>query len=268
MTATLNHVELPNGVRIPYAEQGDRRGTPVVFLHGYPDSRHAFDTLLPFLPPSVRAIVPTQRGFGDASRPETGYSMDDFAADVAAFLDAIDISSAILVGHSMGSIIAQRVAVLYPDRVRGLLLVGTASTFQSNAVVNELADAISSMSDPIDPDFVREFQAGMFTRPAPPTYFETLIRENLKVPHRVWKAAIDGIMAFDNRNDLPRINAPTVIAWGDQDELCPQSEQEVLLAAIPDSRLVVYQGLGHAPNWDEPQAIVGNLIELIARIES
>lgn len=267
MSATLNHVELPNGVKIPYAEQGDRRGTPVVFLHGFPDSLHAFDTLLPYLPSSIRAIVPTQRGFGDASRPETGYSMDDFAADANAFLDALNIQSVIAVGHSMGSLVAQRMAVLYPDRVRGLVLIGSASTFRSNAGVEWLIESVASMSDPIAPEFVHEFQGGMFTQPAPPDYFATLIAENLKAPHRVWKAALNGIEAFDNRDDLSRITVPTVIVWGDQDELCSRSEQELLLAGIPDSRLVVYQGLGHAPNWDEPQAIVGNLLELITRLK-
>ncbi|MDQ3547500.1 MAG: alpha/beta hydrolase [Chloroflexota bacterium] len=266
MVPTLNAVELPNRVRIPYVEQGDRRGIPVLLLHGYGDSWHSFNPMFPYLPPSIRAIAPTLRGFGDAGRSETGYTVDDFANDVLAFMDALNIQAAVLAGHSMGSMIAQRVAMQYPERTLGLLLIGSATTFQDNLVVRELNDVVATLSDPIDPDFVREFQTSMFTRPAPPAFLDTLVAESLKAPAHVWKSALAGILAIDFSDKLSRIDAPTIIVWGDQDPICPRAEQEALLAGIRDSRLVVYRDMGHAPNWEEPMAVTANLIDLIGRI--
>jgi pimeloyl-ACP methyl ester carboxylesterase len=79
---------LSTGVTLPYAEQGDPAGVPVLLLHGYADSRRFFDPLLAQLTPDVHAFAPDQRGHGDAGRPESGYAPEDFAADAAAFMDA------------------------------------------------------------------------------------------------------------------------------------------------------------------------------------
>src|SRR3712207_4230183 len=110
MTPVVKSVVLPNGVTLPYAVQGDPSGTPVVLLHGWPDSWRSFEGVMAHLPASVHAFALTQRGFGDADRPAAGYDPSDFAADVAAFMDAVGLASAVIVGHSMGSFVAQRVA--------------------------------------------------------------------------------------------------------------------------------------------------------------
>src|SRR6185312_8367995 len=103
-------VSLSTGVRIEYVEQGKADGEPVVFLHGWPDSWFSFSRLLPLLPESLRAVALDQRGFGDSDRPESGYAIPEMAADVIAFLDALQIDRATLVGHSFGSFVARRAA--------------------------------------------------------------------------------------------------------------------------------------------------------------
>src|SRR3712207_1329643 len=101
-------VALPAGVTLPYVEQGDPAGVPVLLLHGYTDSWRSWEPVLPSLPGSVRAVAPTQRGHGDAGRPASGYGPHDFAADLAAFVDALGLGPAVVAGTSMGSIVAQR----------------------------------------------------------------------------------------------------------------------------------------------------------------
>src|SRR5512134_1726307 len=110
MTLVIKTAELPANVRLPYVEQGDESGVPVVMLHGVTDSWHSFELVLPRLPESIRAFALTQRGHGDASRPDSGYRYTDLAADVAAFMDVHQLKSAVVVGHSMGSSVAQRFA--------------------------------------------------------------------------------------------------------------------------------------------------------------
>src|SRR5574341_1788925 len=159
MTPIIRSVELPSGVRLQYVEQGDSRGVPVLFLHGVTDSWRSFERVLPYLPKSIHAFALTQRGHGDADRPATGYRTRDFAADVAAFMDALGLERAIIVGHSMGSTNAMRFAIDYPERTLGLVLVGSFATYRGNPAVLEFWEtAVSRLTDSVDPGFAREFQ--------------------------------------------------------------------------------------------------------------
>src|SRR6185436_11002192 len=123
MTRDTKSVELPTGVSLSYVEQGDASGVPLLLLHGVTDSWRSFELVLPHLPNSIRAFALTQRGHGDSSRPAAGYRFKDFSSDVAAFMDAVGIDAAVVAGHSMGSVIAQRFAIDKPDRVRQLVLI-------------------------------------------------------------------------------------------------------------------------------------------------
>jgi pimeloyl-ACP methyl ester carboxylesterase len=155
----MRELELPSGVRLPFVEQGDRFGIPVLLVHGYTDSWRSFEGVLPYLPNWVRALALTLRGHGNAGRPDEGYRPADFAADLAAFMDHLGVGPAIVVGHSMGSYVAQRFALDYPERALGLVLIGSFTTVRGNpAVVDLWASAVSKLLDPIDPDFVAEFQ--------------------------------------------------------------------------------------------------------------
>ena len=168
MTRIIHSVTLPNQVTLPYVEQGDPTGVPVLLLHGITDSWRSFEGVLPHLPTSLHAFALSQRGHGDATRPATGYYPQDFAADLAAFMDTLKLGPAVVVGHSMGSYIAQRFALDYPDRTLGLVLMGSCTTVRGNPVVLELWDSVvSTLTDPIDPGFVREFQQSTLAQPVP-----------------------------------------------------------------------------------------------------
>ena len=118
------HVDLADGTRLAYVEQGDTNGVPVILLHGYTDSWRSYERVLPHLPQSVRVLAVTQRGHGDSGKPDGEYESRVFARDVANFMDTLGIERAVIVGHSMGATVAQRFAVEYPRRVRALVLEG------------------------------------------------------------------------------------------------------------------------------------------------
>src|SRR5690606_13028734 len=113
-----------NGLRLAYVEQGERDGPVVVMLHGFTDSHRSFDLLRPHLPETWRAIALTQRGHGQSDKPSSGYEVRDLASDVPAFLDALGVERAIIVGHSMGAAVALQAAANYPSRVQALALIG------------------------------------------------------------------------------------------------------------------------------------------------
>jgi pimeloyl-ACP methyl ester carboxylesterase len=256
--------KLPDGTTIPYVEHGDPSGVPVLLLHGITDSLHSFDPIVPHLPPSVRAVAVTQRGHGDAGRPAAGYHVEDFAGDAAAFMEAVGIGSAVVVGHSMGSYVAQRVAMRYPHRVRGLVLVGSFTTLRGNAGMLEFWEQVSALRDPIDPGFAREFQLSTIARPVPDAFLDLVVAESLKVPARVWQGALQGLIVDDHSGDLGRIEAPALLVWGDRDAHMPRSEQEALLAGIERSALEVYEGVGHAPHWEDPRRFAADLAAFAA----
>ena len=112
---SAGHLDLVTGVRLYHRVQGDPDGDVLVFVHGWPDSWYSFSRVLGLLPQRYRAVSPDLRGFGRSDRPADGYAIDDFARDVLATLDALGIQRATLVGHSMGSFVARRLAVSRPD---------------------------------------------------------------------------------------------------------------------------------------------------------
>ncbi len=270
-TPNIKSVELPNRVRLPHVEQGAPLGVPVVLLHGFLDSWRSFEPLLTHLPESIHAFVVTQRGHGDASRPAAGYSVRDFAADLTAFMDVLQLEAAAIVGHSMGSAVAQRFAIDHPDRTSALVLVGASASLRANPNAREDWNALlSKLTDPVDPEFVRQGLKNTLAQPVPQALVESLVQENLKVPVFVWREALDARWRAegDFAGELAKIRAPTLIVWGDRDVRYPRSEQEAIATAIPDSQLVVYSGAGHLLHVEEPGRFASDLAAFIAECET
>ena len=260
MTCAARVIDLPGRTTLPYVEQGDRTGVSMILLHGVSDSWHSFELVLPHLPRTVRALALTQRGHGDAGRP-VSYRTRDFADDLAAFVKVLGLGPAVVVGHSMGSTNALRFAIDYPELTRGLVLAGAFASYRNNGAARELwASVISRLADPIDPGFVREFQESTLVQPVPPPFFDTVVRESLKLPARVWRGAFAGFLEDDFVGELDLIRAPTLILWGTRDGLCSRDDQEALLAAIRGSRLVAYEGAGHGLHWEEPARFAADLV--------
>jgi pimeloyl-ACP methyl ester carboxylesterase len=260
-------IELTNGVKLRYVEQGDPAGVPVLFLHGITDSWRSFEPVLPHLPASIHAFAISQRGHGDSDRPAAGYNIRDFAADVAAFMDAFKLKRAVIAGHSMGSIIARRFALEYPERTLGLVLLGSFFASCGNPEVAELRDAVSRLTDPVDYSFALEFQQSTLAGPVPQAYLDLVVEESLKVPARVWRAALEGLLEDDHTAELQRIDIPTLIVWGDKDNFCPDSDQQALRAAIAGSQLVTYPGVGHALHWEEPERFAADLAAFAEKLD-
>ncbi|HXW09057.1 MAG TPA: alpha/beta hydrolase [Steroidobacteraceae bacterium] len=258
---------LLHGIRLPYVEHGDPDGVPVVFLHGYTDSWRSYETVLPNLPRSIRAFALTQRGHGDADRPATGYRPQDFARDVAGFLDAHGIERAVVVGHSMGGSVAQRFAIDYPDRLAGLILVGARASWHDQPDVAGLIEHVtSSLGDTVDPQFAREFQQSTIAQPVPPGWLEIAIAESLKLPASTWRAVCEqGVAQADLTGLLVRIDAPTLLVCGDLDSYA-RDGQQALLQGIADSRLEWYAGAGHALHWEEPQRFARQVVEFVRQV--
>jgi pimeloyl-ACP methyl ester carboxylesterase len=251
---------LEDGLELPYVEQGDADGVPVLLLHAWLDSRRYFDQLLAALPERIHAFAFDQRGHGDATKPADGYGLRDFADDVGAFMDAVGLHAAVLAGASSGGYVAQRFAVDDPDRTLGLALLGSPRSLRGPRP--PFADVVATLEDPVDAAFVRELNDGMLGREVPESIVEVLCRQNLKVPARVWRDAFEGLLAAEPPLDTGPISAPTLIAWGARDALLPRADQEAMAAQIPGARLVIYDGVGHLPVIEAPERVAADLSAL------
>lgn len=260
----LKSVDLPTHVCLEYVEQGPPSGEPVIFLHGLGDSCHSFELVLAKLPPTVRAYSISQRGHGGSSRPQGAYRFYDFAADVAAFMRALKLEGAVLVGHSLGSTVAQRFAIDHPELTRGLVLAGAFHDLPSSQVPRGLWSQVSDLHDPVHPGFVRSFQENTCVCSVPEHFFEeTVLRESMKLPARVWQEVVGWMMQDGFHQELGRIEAPTWLLWGDRDPLVPRADQEALLGAIAGARLLTYEGHGHALPWEAPERLARDCCEFL-----
>jgi non-heme chloroperoxidase len=255
-------VRLATGPRLYYAEHGDPGGEPIIFLHGWPDSWFSFSRVVPLLSSRLRAFVPDQRGFGESDRPDGGYRVEDYAGDVVAFLDALLIERAIIVGHSFGSFVTRRLAITYPERVARIVLIGTGVSAASPVTREVQADMVS-LEDPVPLEFARSFQASTAYTPLPEAFFERLIVESLKLPARLWRQVFDGVLAYDDAEQLTRITVPTLLLWGERDALFSRADQDGLVAAIKGARLKIYRETGHCPNWERPESVAADLQEFL-----
>ena len=264
MEPIIKTVELHNHVKLPYVEQGSFSGFPLVLLHGYADSWHSFERVLPHLPESIRVFALTQRGHGDASRPTPGYQLRDFTTDLVAFMESLHLNAAVIAGGSSGGLVARRFVIDHPQLTLGLVLIGSPLTLKDKPDVLKLwHSTISKLTDPIDPEFVHEFIESSFSQSVPQAFIETLTKESLKVPARIWKSTFEGLIEDNSSEELDKIKAPTLVIWGDKDTIIPRSDQETFTSLIADSRLIVYPGAGHALYCEEPNRIASDLTVFI-----
>lgn len=266
MSFDMKRELLPNGVALPYIEQGDRDGLPVIFIHGITDSHRSYEPILAALPTKFHAFALTMRGHGDASKHAEDYSPEAMAGDVALFLDAHKINQAVIVGHSMGSVVARAFAHANPKRVLGLVLIGAFASPHGNPAVHELGGVIAGFGETIPYEFAREFQVSTLAQPVPDDYLAMVINETQKTPANVFRAAFHGLVERDRTFTGSGGQFPALIMWGDQDAFCPRADQDVLSSAFKNSRLLIYPGAGHALHWEMPVRFATDLSNWLNQI--
>jgi pimeloyl-ACP methyl ester carboxylesterase len=251
---------------LSFFDQGERGAPALVLWPGLTDSWRSFDLVLPHLPASVRTIAVSPRGHGDSDKPESGYRTQDFASDLVDLLDELELSRAILAGHSSGSLVARRVAIDNPNRVAGLVLEGSPFTLNGNRDMKAFVEStIAPLRDPLDRKQVRGFLAST-TGAVAESFLDAMVQESMKVPARVWCEGFAAVLRDDDTGELDRIQAPSLLIWGDADALVPRHDQERLLTAVPHAELIVYPGVGHTPHWEVPARFAADAVVFVARV--
>lgn len=260
-------IRLPNAVTLHYVEQGAADGTPVILVHGYPDSWRSYVPVMEHLPEQLRVIALSLRGYGQSDRSYGNYHPRDLATDLNEFMARLGIPAAHIVGHSMGSYVAEYLALDHPERILSLALIGTFRTLVGRADLAEMLNALEQMDEEVDPGLVQDFQRSTLAQAVPAEFLETIIAESAQVPAHVWRGALRELMRIDHFEELCRIKAPTVIFWGDQDGMSNLRDQHAVAEAI-GGELRLYAGAGHSLHWEEPKRFAQDLAKFVQQIET
>jgi pimeloyl-ACP methyl ester carboxylesterase len=251
-------VVLPDGIRLAYVSMGNPRGVPVVLIHGYTDSGLDWAPLVPYLSRDLRLIIVDLRGHGASSKPECCYTRYDFAYDIELLLEALRVRRADIVGHSLGSLVAQTFAELWPQRTARVVLISSTASApprRPGKPQYDWAAQISRLKEPIDPDsrFMREWWAS--PTPVDRRFLRRERRNAAAIPLRVWLAVLDeGLGDLDDlARTLPQLRAPTLLLWGSADPIMLPPMRRSLERALPHAKVVIFPGLGHNPFWEDPR---------------
>ncbi len=197
--------------------------------------------------PEANAIIPDLPGHGRSPEPGRA-SISAYAADMIALLDALKIQQAFIAGHSMGGGIAQTMALHYPQRVKGLILIGTSAKLGVhpdilNGIMGETARVTSLLVD--------WYYGSGATDTLRRRSKQQLMEFNPQILYNDYTAC----NAFDIRDQVTRIKAPTLIIGGTEDKLTPFKFSESLRDKLPNTRLVKLEGAGHFMTLEQPQAV-------------
>jgi pimeloyl-ACP methyl ester carboxylesterase len=256
-------VALPNSEVLAYIDTGNPAGPAVVLIHGYTDNARDWVPMLPYLSKRFRLILVDLRGHGKSSKPECCYTRVDFAYDIKLLLDALSIQKADIVGHSLGSIVAQTFAEFWPERTNRVVLIASTGGRPPGSTGPPAFDygaEIRKLKEPIDPD--SPFMIAWWDSPTPvdPEFIRRQRRDSAAIPLKVWLAVLDqglssGTAYAELQSTLPRLKAPTLLIWGSKDPIMEEPVRKTLSDALPTARVKIFEGLGHNPFWEDPAGV-------------
>jgi pimeloyl-ACP methyl ester carboxylesterase len=245
-----------HGVTFEYEDVGN--GVPVLLVHGFPLDHNMWRSQIESLQSAARLIAPDLRGFGYSGDAPEMMTMDDYADDLDALLNAVDIKQVVVCGLSMGGYIALAFLARYADRVKGLILANTragADSEQARAaryvnVKKAFDEGVSSIADAMLPKMLTASTRD--NRPSLAEFVHSMMAR--QQPEGV-AAALRGMAERPDRTPmLASITVPTLIISSSEDMLIPVSESESMAETIPGSRLVVIPNAAHLSNMEEPAA--------------
>lgn len=259
-----------NGVELATADRGS--GLPLVLVHGFPLHHAMWNAQLEALSGRYRVIAPDLRGFGASGVTEGTVTMEQFADDLAALLDALEIDQpVVLCGLSMGGYIAWAFWRKYPSRVRALVFCDTRAAADSpEAAANRLATAERVMREgpgPVADGMLPKLTAKVAPK-MHPEVIETLRQMILSTDPRGIAAAARGMAQRPDATAwLPQIACPTLVLVGQEDAISPVAEMRAIAEAIPGAQFVEIGGAGHMSPMENPAEVNVAIGAFLAELE-
>jgi 3-oxoadipate enol-lactonase len=246
-----------NGINVSYLEAGSDTGLPVIFIHGFPFNKNMWRTQLATLRDSYRCIAYDVRGHGDSGKGEIEFSVSQFADDFLAFMDALKIEKAIVVGLSMGGYIALHAIKKNPGKIAGLVLCDTQCAADTEAGRDKRKKTIAFIQKNGLAVYSEESLKNLFA----PASFQGKKEEVHFIHQAILTTPAETIcltlQALANRKEtcssLADIKVPVCIVVGSEDKITPPASALKMNELINNSELNVIEGAGHLSNLENPE---------------
>ncbi len=248
-------VASPGG--ISYLEAGRPEAPPLLFLHGIGGAARMFRGQLDHFGADHRAIAWDMPGYGN-SAPLPLVTMDALAAALAGFIEELGLRRAVLVGHSLGGMVVQRLLAQAPHAARAVVLAQTSAAFGSRDPAWQ-AEFLSARLGPLDAghgmaSLAEGLVADMAGPGADPAGL-ALARDCLAhTPDSTYRDSVMAMPGFDCRDALARIAVPALVLAGTRDTSAPARGMERMAARIPGAQYVALEGAGHLAHLEQPRA--------------
>jgi 3-oxoadipate enol-lactonase len=250
----MSRIQL-QGIEMAYDEVG--AGAAVVLLHGYPFNRSMWSEQVAALSPGFRVIAPDLRGLGETTVMAGPATMDEMVRDVAALMETLNISRAVVCGLSMGGYVALALYRMFPLRVRGLVLADTrpqadteeARENREQQAQKALHEGMAGIADAMLPKLLSpETLAGL-------PQVVARVRDMILKTKPEGAASAQRGMALRNEQTtfLKEIISPTLIIVGREDRITPLADAETMHREIGGSQLEIIEGAGHVSNLEQPE---------------
>ncbi|HNC83389.1 MAG TPA: alpha/beta fold hydrolase [Nitrospira sp.] len=242
-------------IRLAYDDRGS--GVPLVFLHAFPLNRSMWAPQVAALSTQFRTIALDFRGHGESDAPLWSFSLEQYADDVAALLDHLNIPQAVLVGLSMGGYVSLAFSKKYGDRLRALVLADTRAQEDSPEGKRgrfHLAQTAYTQGTEAVANTMLPKLLGATSLKNKSELVEQ-IRRTIK--HTPVSGILVDLMAMAERSDsvahLTAISCPTLVVIGDEDHTTSLVDAQIMASHIPNARLAVIPAAGHLSNCEQPE---------------
>ena len=274
----MSFITTKDGTTIYYKDWGPKDGQIIIFSHGWPLSADAWDPQICFLASrGFRCIAHDRRGHGRSSQPWTGNNMDQFADDLAELLEILDVKSAVMIGHSTGGgEVARYIGRHGSARVAKAVLMGAVPPIMLKTEANpgglpmEVFDGFRKAYLADRSQFFLDVASGPFfnfNRPGANLSQGMIQSWWMQGMMTGFKNAYDGIKAFsetDFTEDLKKMDMPTLILHGDDDQVVPIDDSARLSAKlVKNSILKIYPGGSHALGDTSREQLNQDLLDFI-----
>lgn len=255
-----------DGLQLHYEHDG--QGTDLVLLHGLGGTLHDWDRFIPDLSRYHRVLRWDVRGFGASGKPAGPYSPQLFARDLAGLIRTLGITKTHVAGISMGGVIAQRFTLDYPEFVSSLTLMSTSSEVGEAAqkAWGKTADIIEQRGFSSSTEFAQRVFAPSFVKNAPQEV-QAMVERTATNDPRAYAAAARAIGSYNWTAELRRIQVPTLILQGCEDQLTPPGGSIKLSRGIPRSRLLMIPDCGHVIPVEKPALFQQTLLAFLAGVD-
>lgn len=254
------------GVEINYYEQGGG-GRPIILLHGLAGNHTRWTPAADLLGQSMRVIGYDLRGHGLSQKSDDlAYDFDTHADDLAGMMDKFGLDSAIIAGHSMGGMIAQRFAAKYPQRVDGLVLVATTACMMPNFIINFLFRFVAWLVC-FMPALIGSIIRNK-TKKKPRDLFPEWDRPELDFNNTAVAQCFKSIAFMDYRRENAALNTPTLVLCSSEDELINPARVRELAEGINGADFRTIENHSHYLPLEQPEKVALSISEFSAALDS